>query len=165
MRSVEYLKSTWLNCLRLQSICGLLMLVFLAGCAGTGGGLGSIEKTRQLSPGMKPGEVRAILGEPASTQLVSEKWVWKYSLHQMFKGFVPYYLVFGRESQQLEHWFADEREYQMQQAQWLKALGTAQPSQSQQNESSQSSDKTECERKYKFREDRNCYCHNVCINW
>jgi len=138
------------------------MLALLAGCAGTGGGFGAIEKTGQLRAGMKPDEVRAILGEPASTQLISEKLVWKYSLHQVWKGFVPYYLVFGRKSQALERWFADEQEYQAQQEYWLKTLGATQPVQSQQKKQGQSSDQTNCESKYKYYEDRLCYCHNQC---
>jgi len=94
----------------------------LAGCAGTGGGLGSVSKTNQLAPGMGTADVRAVLGEPSQTQFVSNKWVWKYSLHEPWKGFVPYYLVFGRESQKLEEWFADEAEYTRQQQLWLQAM-------------------------------------------
>jgi outer membrane protein assembly factor BamE (lipoprotein component of BamABCDE complex) len=96
-----------------------LVLLILAGCAGSGGGLGSVSKTNELSPGMKPAEVRTILGEPSQTQFVSNKWVWKYSLHEPWKGFIPYYMVFGRESQTLEQWFADEAEYMRQQQLWL----------------------------------------------
>lgn len=97
-------------------------LFLLSGCAGTGGGLGSISKTNQLSPGMKPAEVRMVLGEPSQTQFISDKWVWKYSLHEPWKGFIPYYMVFGRESQSLEKWFPDEAEYMRQQQLWLQAI-------------------------------------------
>ena len=38
------------------------------------------------------------------------------------KGFVPYYLVFGKSSKQLESWFADENEYYRQQSLWLQAM-------------------------------------------
>jgi hypothetical protein len=105
----------------------LLLLFFTsillsAGCAGSGGGLGSISKTNQLSPGMKPSQVRSILGDPSQTQFISNKWVWKYSLHEPWKGFIPYYLVFSRNSQVLEQWFADEAEYERQQQLWLKAF-------------------------------------------
>ena|SRR5437588_230182 len=88
----------------------VVTLSLLVGCVGTGGGLGSVSKTNQLAPGMGAADVRAVLGEPSQTQFVSNKWVWKYSLHEPWKGFVPYYLVFGRESQRLEEWFADEAE-------------------------------------------------------
>jgi hypothetical protein len=90
----------------------------LASCAGTGGG---VSKTNQLAPGMSATDVRAVLGGPSQTQFVSNKWVWKYSLHEPWKGFVPYYLVFGRESQKLEEWFTDEAEYMRQQQLWLQA--------------------------------------------
>jgi outer membrane protein assembly factor BamE (lipoprotein component of BamABCDE complex) len=89
----------------------LLTSILLAGCAGSGGGLGSISKTNQLSPGMKPAQVRSILGDPSQTQFISNKWLWKYSLHEPWKGFIPYYLVFSRDSQVLEQWFADEADY------------------------------------------------------
>jgi outer membrane protein assembly factor BamE (lipoprotein component of BamABCDE complex) len=89
---------------------------------GLGGGLGSVSKTKQLSPGMKPSEVRSILGDPSQTQFISNKWVWKYSLHEPWKGFIPYYLVFSRDSQVLEQWFADEAKYMRQQQLWLQAI-------------------------------------------
>ena len=99
-----------------------LMLAVLAACAGSGGGFGSVSKTNQLSPGMKTAEVKAVLGEPSQTQFVSNKWVWKYSLHEPWKGFIPYYMVFDRDSQALEQWFADEAEYMRQQQLWLQAM-------------------------------------------
>jgi hypothetical protein len=104
----------------------LLVIPFLFalvyGCAGTGGGLGSISKTNHLVPGMSPNEVKSVLGEPSQTQFVANKWVWKYSLHQYWKGWVPYYLVFEKETQKLEAWYANEAEYMQQQQLWLQAL-------------------------------------------
>jgi hypothetical protein len=131
-------------------------LALLVGCAGTGGGLGSVEKTKQLSPGMKMAEVRSLLGEPSQTQFVSDKLVWKYSLHEYWKGFVPYYLEFGRKSMALERWFADENEYMRQQQLWLQAIPLEKPSQGQ------SSSKSDCESKYPLWEDRMCNCHGYC---
>jgi hypothetical protein len=71
---------------------------------------------------MKPADVKTVLGEPSQTQFISDKWVWKYSLHEPWKGFIPYYMVFSRESQRLEQWFADEAEYVRQQQVWLQAM-------------------------------------------
>jgi hypothetical protein len=71
---------------------------------------------------MKPSEVRSILGDPSQTQFISNKWVWKYSLHEPWKGFIPYYLVFSRDSQVLEQWFADEAKYMRQRQLWLQAI-------------------------------------------
>jgi hypothetical protein len=98
------------------------IFVLICGCAGTGGGLGSISKTNHLSPGMTTNEVKTVLGEPSQTQFVANKWVWKYSFHQYFKGWVPYYLVFGKETQKLEEWYANEAEYLQQQQLWLQAF-------------------------------------------
>ena len=106
-------------------------LALLTACAGTGtgGGFGSIAKTNQLTPGMRPAEVKNILGEPSQTQFIGEKWVWKYSLHEYWKGSVPYYLIFARESQKLEQWYADEGEYMRQQQLWLQAFPPTQKQQ------------------------------------
>lgn len=99
-----------------------MLLVIIAGCAGTGGGLGSISKTNHLSPGMDVSEVRKILGSPSQTQFVANNWVWKYSLHQYMKGWVPYYLVFDKKSKKLEEWYADEAEYIRNQKLWMQAF-------------------------------------------
>ena len=83
---------------KLYCIIIFLLGLFISGCAGTGGGLGSISKTNQLAPGMSPNEVKNILGEASQTEFIGDKWVWKYSLHQIGKGFIPFYLVFGKEN-------------------------------------------------------------------
>lgn len=94
----------------------------LSSCAGTGGGLNSLQKTNQLVPGMKPQEVKAVLGEPSQSQFIGDQWVWKYYLHQSWKGFVPFYLVFSRSNPTLHQWFANEAEYYRQQQLWLQAF-------------------------------------------
>jgi hypothetical protein len=71
---------------------------------------------------MKPAAVKAILGDPSQTQFVSDKWVWKHSLHEYWKRYVPYYLVFTRESPTLQSWYANEPEYLRQQQLWLQAI-------------------------------------------
>ena len=99
-----------------------LLGLFLSGCAGlgTGGGFGAMAKTHQLQLGMLPDEVKHILGEPLQIQLLGEQWVWKYSLHQYGKGWVPYYLFFGEKSYALEAFYPNEVEYQQQQRQQLE---------------------------------------------
>jgi hypothetical protein len=99
-----------------------VVLTLITACAGTGGGLNSVTKTNQLAPGMPPSEVKAILGDPSQTQFISDMWVWKYSLHEAWKGYIPYYLVFTREPPTLQRWFADEAEYMRQQQLWLQAF-------------------------------------------
>lgn len=101
------------------SIC---LVLFLTSCAGTGGGLGSIAKSNELRPGMSTQEVELTLGKPLQTHFVSNKWVWKYKLHQYWKGYVPYYLVFNKDSQKLEEWYANEAEYMRNQHLWLQAF-------------------------------------------
>ena len=100
----------------------IMNLLILNGCAGTGGGLNSISKTNQLMPGMNANNVKNILGSPSQTQFIAEKWVWKYSLHQVWKGFVPYYLIFGKDDNKLKSWYADEAEYMRMQQLWLQAI-------------------------------------------
>jgi len=104
----------------------ILFFALISGCAGTGGGLGSISKTNQLAPGMAPNDVKAVLGDPSQTNFVANKWIWKYSLHEYWKGWVPYYLVFGKETKKLEAWYANEAEYMQQQQLWLQAFPPAQ---------------------------------------
>jgi hypothetical protein len=65
----------------------VVTLSLLAGCAG----IGHVSDTNQLTPGMGAANVRAVMGQPSQTQFVSNKWVWTYSLHEPWKGFVPYY--------------------------------------------------------------------------
>lgn len=106
-----------------------LVLILTTGCAGYGGGLGigTISKTNKLVPGMSVQEVKQILGDPGQSQFVKDKWVWKYTLHQPFVGFIPYYLVFNKDSQKLEMWFANKEEYYRQQNLWLGAIGNTYP--------------------------------------
>ena len=99
------------------------MFLFCTACTPT-----QVSSTNQLSPGMSPARVRDIMGEPSQTQFVANKWVWKYSLHQPWKGFIPYYLFFGSESQALEGWVADEAEYVRQQQLWMQAFPPTQRS-------------------------------------
>ncbi len=94
-----------------------LTLICIAGCAGTT----TIKKTNQLVPGMSTVEVKQILGDPLLIQFVSDRWVWQYSIHQPWKGYIPYYLVFSNEEQQLLSWYADVDEYMRQQQLWLRA--------------------------------------------
>ena len=96
--------------------------LFLLAYTDTQAGMRSVSKTNQLAPGMSTEQVRAILGEPKQTEFIADKWVWKYSLHQAWKGFIPYYLVFDKEKQVLQSWYADEAEYMRQQQLWLQAI-------------------------------------------
>lgn len=93
-------------------------LVFLSACAS------NVTKTNQLAPGMTAAQVKESMGEPSQTQFISNKWVWKYSLHQPWVGFIPYYLVFDKDTQTLQQWYADQAEYRAQQELWTKAAAS-----------------------------------------
>lgn len=95
------------------SLIGVVWL--LVGCASMG--MNSVQKLQQLSPGMTDAEVQEILGAPKSSQMTEEKWVLKYTLHENWKGFVPYFVVFDKDSRRLEAWYEDEEGYQQAQAQ------------------------------------------------
>lgn len=90
------------------------MVLFLSACASIG--MNSVEKLEGLSPGMSSEQVVEVLGEPESTQMTDEKLVLEYTLHQNWKGFVPYIVVFDRDTRRLEGWFEDEEGYQENQA-------------------------------------------------
>lgn len=151
----------------LLTILVTVTATLLGACAGTGGGMNSVAKTNRLVPGMSVADVKTLLGEPSQTQFVQQKMVWKYSLHEYWKGFVPYYLVFSSEPPALERWYADEAEYQRQQALWMQAMPAQQPAargkpESGSGKASSSAATEACTRKYKVYEDRLCYCYNVC---
>jgi len=65
-------------------------------------GMNSVQKLNRLSPGMSSEEVQAI--------------------HENWKGFVPYYVVFNKDTRTLESWYADEEEYQRSQARMAETL-------------------------------------------
>lgn len=151
------LQSLASGCAHLRTLVLMLAVVsLLLGCAGTGGGLGSVEKTKHLAVGMKTSQVVALLGEPLESQAGPNKLIWKYSLHEYWKGFVPYYLVFERSSGRLRSWYANEAEYARQQELWLRALTPVQKNQGQK------SPDDDCKKKYPVYEDRMCYCYNAC---
>ena len=86
--------------------------VFLTGCVTSSKlGLDSVKKTNQLRPGMAYGEVVSLLGEPKSSQMVGGKWIVRWSLHQMWKGWVPYDMVFNPKTKTLVSWSANEAAY------------------------------------------------------
>lgn len=105
---------------RAQLLCTAFAIWVAMGCASIG--MNSVEKLNQLTPGMPSDEVVEILGEPSSSQMAGDKWVLKYTLHENWKGFVPYYFVFDNQTRTLETWYEDEEEYQRNQAQMGEAL-------------------------------------------
>lgn len=105
---------------RMPSVFVTTVCFIIAGCAA--GGFNSVQKLNQITPGMSSEEVISILGQPNSSQMTEDKWVLKYSLHEKWKGNVPYYMVFNKDSKQLETWYENEAEYQRNQAQMQQMM-------------------------------------------
>jgi hypothetical protein len=104
------------------------IVVLAAACAAIG--MNSVTKLNQLSPGMSPDEVQQVLGTPKSTEMQGDQMVVKYTLHENWKGFVPYYFLFDKD-RRLVSWSANEEEYQRNQQQMAQALAPVLQSQTQ----------------------------------
>jgi hypothetical protein len=79
--------------------------------------MNSVQRLNQLAPGMTSDEVVEVLGEPESSEMTEDKWVLKYTLHENWKGHVPYFVVFDRNTRQLLSWHEDEEGYRRNQEQ------------------------------------------------
>lgn len=101
----------------------LAAVLLLAGCASFE--FNSGEKTTQLREGMTYSEVVTLLGEPASSQLAQGRLMVRWSLHVMWKGFVPYDLEFNAKTRRLIAWKANEAEYQKSQQQMATTFGVS----------------------------------------
>lgn len=99
------------------------LAVLCTACASVG--MNSVKKVNQLSVGMDRAEVTRILGEPKSSEVRGDQLVLKYTLHENWKGFVPYYFVFDSGTNRLVSWYEDEEEYQRNQQQLAEALQPA----------------------------------------
>jgi hypothetical protein len=98
--------------------------------------------------------VTALMGAPADVQQGPGGSVWRYSLHEYYKGWVPYYLLFAGQPAALQAWAADEAAYRRTQAAWLAAL--AQPA-APAKTGARSGDR-DCRNARTF-EDRIAYCY------
>lgn len=83
--------------------------------------LNSIQLTNQLRPGMSYTEVESILGKPKSSQMVGDKWVARWNLQEMWRGYIPYDMVFNPKDQTLISWSENTKAFEQSQAQ-LKML-------------------------------------------
>jgi len=79
--------------------------------------LNSIQLTSQLRPGMSYNEVESILGKPKSSQVIEDKWITRYNLQEMWKGYVPYDLIFNSKDQTLISWSENKKAWEESQAQ------------------------------------------------
>ncbi|MBN2373743.1 hypothetical protein JXL19_08150 [bacterium] len=90
----------------------IIFLVFglIAGCAS--GGFDSAMKTSQLRQGMSYQEVVQLLGEPKTSEMKKGAFVATFWLHEMWKGNVPYDLVFEPKKRTLESWSENKDKYE-----------------------------------------------------
>jgi hypothetical protein len=113
---------------RRSLIIFFLLTAFLAACTSTGEmlGLNTAQKTAELRPGMTFPQVTNILGKPKSSVFTEEEWQINYSLHEYWKGWVPYVLVFDKKTLRLKSWTADEEAYQRNQEKWMQIMNSLQ---------------------------------------
>ncbi len=108
-------------------LCAMSMILLLSGCAtmGQSAGLGTADKTAQLRQGMKYEEVEALLGKPESSKTVKGQQIVRWNLHEYWKGWVPYDMVFDARKKTLVSWSANEKEFQASQQKWAGMLGAS----------------------------------------
>ena len=95
----------------------LVLIIFCSGCVG----LGTMTKTNQLRLGMTANEVNNVLGAPLEIKTEGDYIILKYSLHQYFVGWVPYYLTLDKNSKTLISWHENKEEYYQDQQRLFQA--------------------------------------------
>ena len=97
----------------------LLFILLLTGCFSSQQTmkLNSIELTNQLHAGMSYSEVEALLGKPKSSRSSSEQLIVRWNLQEMWKGYIPYDLVFNSSDKTLVSWSENSKAFEQQQAQ------------------------------------------------
>ena len=110
-----------------------ILSLFFTGCGSTKTmALNSIQLTNQLRPGMTYGEVESILGKPKSTRMTGENLVARWNLQEMWRGYIPYDMVFDPKDQTLISWGENSKAFEQNQAQ-LKAVADEVTRQTSQN--------------------------------
>ena len=87
----------------------VLLIGVLSACAS--GGFDSAQKTSELYPGMTYQQVVALLGPPQTSEFAEGKRVATFSLHQSWRGNVPFDLVFSGEPPKLESWSENKEKF------------------------------------------------------
>ena len=97
----------------------LTALFMLAGCFSSQQTmkLNSIELTNQLHPGMSYAEVESLLGKPKSSHTTANKYIVRWNLQEMWKGYIPYDMVFNASNKKLISWSENSKAFDQQQAQ------------------------------------------------
>jgi hypothetical protein len=99
----------------------LLYAILMSSCGSTKTlALNSVKLTNQLQPGMSYDEVEGILGKPKSTQVVDDKWIARWNLQEMWRGYIPYDMVFDAKDKTLISWSENTKAFEENQAQLQK---------------------------------------------
>jgi hypothetical protein len=93
----------WRKIVILFAISGIILI---SGCAtmGESAGLGTADKTAQLKAGMQYEQVEALLGKPESSKIVKGQQIVRWNLHEYWKGWVAYDMVFDARKKTLVSW-------------------------------------------------------------
>jgi len=86
--------------------------------------LNSARKTSELKPGMSYEQVEDLLGKPKSSQMTNNQWIVRWKLQEMWKGYVPYDMIFDPKTKTLVSWAENEKDFQRSQEN-LKVIADA----------------------------------------
>ena len=102
----------------LAGFCIVVLVFVITSCGSTKTmALNSVQLTSQLKPGMSYSEVESILGQPRSTQVVNDQLIARWNLQEMWRGYIPYDMVFRAEDQTLVSWGENTKAFEQQQQQ------------------------------------------------
>lgn len=73
--------------------------------------LNSSQKINELNRGMQYDKVVEILGEPKSTKTVDDHLIARWTLQEMWVGYVPYDVVFNAKTKELISWSKNEADF------------------------------------------------------
>jgi len=84
----------------------------ILGCGGSSNiALNSSNKLNQLQPGMSYDQVVEILGKPKNTQVINDNLIARWTLQEMWVGYVPYDMIFNARSKELISWSKNEGDF------------------------------------------------------
>jgi hypothetical protein len=97
----------------------LVAITFTGGCFSSQQTmkLNSIELTNQLKAGMPYTEVETLLGKPKTTINAGDQFISRWNLQQMWRGYIPYDLVFNSSDRKLLSWSENSKAFEQQQTQ------------------------------------------------
>jgi len=110
-------------------------LFMLAGCFSSQQTmkLNSIELTNQLHPGMSYDEVESLLGKPKTSRTTADRYIVRWNLQEIWKGYIPYDMVFNAHDKTLISWAENSKAFDQQQAQLAVVASAMQDIESSQN--------------------------------